>query len=59
MNKHIFNCTDCGTDNAILTQVSSGPEVILLCTDCYNLKYSKERQNEINYIEEKKVKKKN
>ena len=54
MNKRLFNCIDCGTDNSILTQVSSGPEVILLCSDCYNLKYSKERQNEISYFEEEK-----
>ena len=54
MNKRLFNCIDCGTDDSILTQVSSGPEVILLCSDCYNLKYSKERQNEIIYFEEEK-----
>ena len=57
MKKHLFCCTDCGDDNSILTQVSSGPEVILLCSDCYNLKYSKEVQNEISYDEKKKLKK--
>ena len=49
MRKRLLCCTDCGNDTSILTQVSSGPEVILLCSDCYNLKYSKETQNEINY----------
>jgi hypothetical protein len=49
MKKHLSNCTDCGDDTSILTQVSSGPEVILLCNDCYNLKYLKEVQNEISY----------
>ena len=54
MKKRLSNCTDCGDDNSILTQVSSGPEVILLCTDCYNLKYFKEIQNEISYEEKEK-----
>ena len=49
MKKYSSGCTDCGEDTSILTQVSSGPEVILLCSDCYKLKYSKETQNEINY----------
>jgi|TARA_B110000027_G_C15905826_1_gene206153 hypothetical protein len=56
MKKRLSNCTDCGDDNSILTQVSSGPEVILLCTDCYNLKYFKEIQNEISYEEKEKEK---
>ena len=38
MKKRLSGCSECGDDTAILTQVSSGPEVILLCTDCYNLK---------------------
>ena len=42
MKKYLANCADCGEDNSILTQVSSGPEIIFLCSDCYNLKYSKE-----------------
>ena len=50
MIKHLSNCADCGEDNSILTQVSSGPEVILLCGDCYSLKYLKEVQNEIDYV---------
>ena len=54
MKKNSSRCSDCGEDNFILTQVSSAPEVILLCSDCYNLKYSKERQNEISYFEEEK-----
>jgi hypothetical protein len=54
MNKSLSRCSDCGEDNSILTQVSSGPEVIFLCSDCYNLKYSKEVQNEISHVKEKK-----
>ena len=54
MKKRLSSCTDCADDTSILTQVSSGPEVILLCSDCYNLKYSKEIQNEISYYEKKK-----
>tara|TARA_B110000971_G_scaffold51369_1_gene51926 strand:+ start:297 stop:464 length:168 start_codon:yes stop_codon:yes gene_type:complete len=54
MKKRLFCCNDCSDDNSILTQVSSGPEVILLCSDCYNLRYSKEVQNEINYDEKEK-----
>ena len=54
MKKRLSSCSDCGDDTSILTQVSSGPEVILLCTDCYNLKYSKEIQNEISYFEKEK-----
>ena len=55
MKKRLSSCTDCGDDTSILTQVSSGPDVILLCSDCYNLKYLKEVQNEITY-EKKKTK---
>ena len=53
MKKSLSSCNDCGDDTAILTQVSSGPDVILLCTDCYNLKHSNETQNYIYYEEEK------
>jgi hypothetical protein len=54
MNKSLSRCADCGEDCLILTQVSSGPEIILLSKDCHNFKYSKEIQNKINYVEEKK-----
>ena len=54
MKKNLFRCEDCGENNSILTQVSSGPEVIFLCSDCYNLKFSKEVQNEISHVKEKK-----
>jgi len=50
MKKCLSSCADCGEDSSILMQVSSGPEVIFLCSDCYNLKYSKEVQNEISYV---------
>tara|TARA_B100000767_G_scaffold270720_1_gene294985 strand:- start:480 stop:644 length:165 start_codon:yes stop_codon:yes gene_type:complete len=49
MKKRLFCCADCNDDTSILTQVSSGPDVILLCNDCYDLKYLKEMQNAINY----------
>jgi hypothetical protein len=52
MKKNLSRCADCGDDTSILTQVSSGPEVVLLCSHCYNLKCSKEIQNEINYVED-------
>ena len=51
--KNLSRCADCGDNNSILTQVSSGPEVILLCSDCYNLKYLKEVQSEIIYTKKK------
>ena len=54
MKKRLSSCVDCGEDNTILTQISSGLEVIFLCSDCYNLKYSKEVQNEIRYAEKEK-----
>tara|TARA_B100000787_G_scaffold148595_1_gene120140 strand:+ start:681 stop:848 length:168 start_codon:yes stop_codon:yes gene_type:complete len=54
MIKNLSRCTDCGEDSSILTQVSSGPDVILLCSDCYNLKHSEEIQNEISYDENEK-----
>ena len=54
MKKSFSGCSKCGDDTAILTQVSSGPEVTLLCTDCYNLKHSNEIQNYIRHDEEKK-----
>ena len=54
MKKCLSSCADCGEDNSILTQVSSGLEIIFLCSDCYKLKYSKEVQNEIIYVEKEK-----
>jgi len=52
MKKRLSSCLECGDNTSILTQVSSGPEVALLCGNCYNLKYSKESQSEIDYNEE-------
>ena len=40
-----------------LRKFSAGPEIIFLCSDCYNLKYSKEAQNEIKYVEKEKAQK--
>ena len=54
MKKIISRCADCAEDNPLLTQVSSGPEIIFLCSDCYYLKYSNETQNEIKYAEKEK-----
>ena len=51
MKKCLSGCSECGDDTAILTQVSSGTEVILLCSDCYNLKYLNETQNYIGHEE--------
>ena len=52
MKNRLSNCLECGDNTSILTQVSSGPEVALLCANCYSLKYSKENQSEINHNEE-------
>mgnify|MGYP001362998904 CR=1 FL=1 len=54
MKKNLTRCTNCGEDNSILTQVSTEPDVTLLCGDCYNLKYANETQNIISYAEEEK-----
>ena len=54
MKKFLSGCLECGDDTSILTQVSGSPEVVLLCADCYNLKYSHEGQKEIDYNEEDK-----
>ena len=54
MTKRLSVCIDCGEDTSILTQVSSGPEAVLLCSDCYNLKYSKDVKNEIKYVKKEK-----
>ena len=54
MIKRLSSCANCGEDSSLLTQVSSGPEIIFLCSDCYNLKYSNEVQNEIKYVEKEK-----
>ena len=52
MKKLLSSCLECGDNTSILTQVSSGPEVVLLCANCYSLKYSKDSQSEIDYNEE-------
>ena len=57
MKKRLSRCEDCGEENSILTQVSSGPEVVFLCSECYNLKNSKEIQKEIRYDKEEKMSK--
>ena len=54
MKKLLSRCADCTEDSFFLTQVSSGPEIIFLCSDCYHLKYSNEAQNEIRYAEKEK-----
>ena len=52
MKKNLSVCMDCGDDNSILIQVSSGPEITLLCKDCYDYKYTNEIKNEIIYDKE-------
>ena len=54
MKKISSRCAHCAEDSPMLTQVSSGPEITFLCSDCYNLKYSKEVQNEFKYIKKEK-----
>jgi len=54
MKKRLSGCLECGDNTSILTQVSSGPEVTLICANCYSLKYSKESQGEIDHNEEEK-----
>jgi hypothetical protein len=54
MKKYLSSCLECGDNTSILTQVSSGPEVTLICANCYSLKYSKESQSEIGHNEEEK-----
>jgi hypothetical protein len=51
MKKCLSSCLECGDNTSILTQVSSGPEVTLLCSNCYSHKYSKESQSEIDHSE--------
>ena len=52
MKKNLSARMDCGDNNSILTQVSSGPEITLLCKDCYDYKYINEIKNEIIYDKE-------
>ena len=54
MKKRLSSCLECGDNTSILTQVSSGPEVTLICANCYSLKYSKESQSEIDHNEDEK-----
>ena len=51
MKNILPRCAHCSEDSPLLTQVSSGPEIIFLCSDCYNFKYSEEVPNEIKYVE--------
>ena len=57
MKKIFSNCADCGENSSILTQVSAGPEVVFLCSECYNFKYLNEVQNKTKYVEKKNKKK--
>ena len=52
MKKRLSSCLECGDNTSILTQVSSGPEVALLCANCYSFKYSKESQRKTDHNEE-------
>ena len=53
MKNFVSSCKDCGENSSILTQVSAGPEIIFLCSECYNLKYSNQVNNEIKYVKKK------
>jgi hypothetical protein len=53
MKKRLSGCSECGDDTASLTQGRSGPDVILLWTDCSNLKHSNDTQNHISHEVEK------
>tara|TARA_B110000438_G_scaffold277635_1_gene300446 strand:+ start:293 stop:460 length:168 start_codon:yes stop_codon:yes gene_type:complete len=54
MKKCLSGCIECGDNTSILTQVSSGPEVTLLCANCYSFKHSKESPSEIDHNEKEK-----
>lgn len=47
MKKELIKCDDCGDTKSILTQVSCTVDITYLCNSCYNLKFSKEVQEEI------------
>ena len=47
MKKTPYSCAECGENKSILTQVSSTVEIIYLCNDCYQDKYSEEVRNQI------------
>jgi|TARA_B110000261_G_C13053529_1_gene345221 mevalonate pyrophosphate decarboxylase len=59
MKKRLSSCEDCGEDNFILTQVSSGPNVVFLCSECYDQKYLNETQKEIKNTKKINSKRKN
>ena len=54
MKKPPPSCAECGENKSILTQVSSGPDTIMLCSDCYNLKYLSDAQNVTTHDEKEK-----
>jgi|TARA_B110000444_G_C18354735_1_gene373341 hypothetical protein len=57
MKKSLSSCSDCSDETSILTQVSSGPEITLLCSDCYNNKYLKEIKTKLIMMKKIKIQK--
>ena len=47
MKKNPSSCQECGENKMVLTQVSNTVEIIYLCSDCYQDKYSEEARNQI------------
>ena len=47
MKKNPSRCQECGENKSILTQVSNTIEIIYLCSDCYQEKYSEEVRDQI------------
>ena len=47
MKKNPCSCQECGENKTVLTQVSNTVEIIYLCSDCYQDKYSEEARNQI------------
>jgi len=47
MKKNSSSCHECGENKTVLTQVSNTVEIIYLCSDCYQDKYSEEARNQI------------
>jgi hypothetical protein len=47
MKKNTSSCQECGENKTVLTQVSNTVEIIYLCSDCYQDKYSEDAKSQI------------
>ena len=47
MKKNPSSCQECGENKTVLTQVSNTAEIIYLCSDCYQDKYSEDAKSQI------------